>query len=358
MSTEMKMCEVPFVGDTMPKLRAAAVQTSPVFLNREATIEKMAVKVKEAKENGADIVVFPESFVPTFPLWCLFIPPVDQHPFYKRLFENAVAVPSPAFYRIARIARENKIFLSVGICEKSNDTFGTMWNSNLLFDREGNLIGHHRKLLPTWGEKLVWSFGDGSTLNVHDTEIGRIGALICGENSNTLARYSLVAQGEQLHIGIYPPTWPTQRPNNNYYDCLRVRTCAHAFEAKVFSICCSAAIDDDAMEQMSCGDADTKAWLENQGMGFGATMIVGPNGQPISDILKDNEDGIVYADCDLSKEITMKGIHDIAGAYQRFDVFQLHVNKAERKAAYFYNDLHGAHEYIPYTEEIDIDVEE
>lgn len=117
MSTEMKMCEVPFVGDTMPKLRAAAVQTSPVFLNREATIEKMAVKVKEVKENGADIVVFPESFVPTFPLWCLFIPPVDQHPFYKRLFENAVAVPSPAFYRIARIARENKIFLSVGICE-------------------------------------------------------------------------------------------------------------------------------------------------------------------------------------------------------------------------------------------------
>lgn len=93
-------------------------------------------------------------------------------------------------------------------------------------------------------------------------------------------------------------------------------------------------------------------------MGFGATMIVGPNGQPISEILKDNEDGIVYADCDLSKEITMKGIHDIAGAYQRFDVFQLHVNKAERKAAYFYNDLHGAHEYIPYTEEVDIEAEE
>lgn len=350
MTMEMKMSkDIPFVGDKLPKLRAAAVQTAPVFLDREATIDKIAVKVKEAKDNGADLVVFPESFIPTFPVWCLFMPPVDQHPFYKRLFENSVAVPSLSFYRLQRIARENKVFLSVGICEKSTKNFGTMWNSNLLFDREGNLIGHHRKLLPTWGEKLVWSFGDGSTLNVHDTEIGRIGALICGENSNTLARYSMVAQGEQVHISIYPPCWPTARAKSNYYDCLRVRTCAHAFEAKVFNICCSAAIDADAIEQMSCGDPEVKAWLEDQG--FATTMIVGPNGQPISDILKDNADGIIYADCDIASEITMKGIHDIAGAYQRFDVFQLHVNKAAREPAYFYSDTGASREYIPFQED-------
>ncbi|MCI8815665.1 MAG: carbon-nitrogen hydrolase family protein [Angelakisella sp.] len=350
MAMEMKMSkDIPFVGDKLPKFRAAAVQTSPVFLNRDATIDKIEVKVKEAKDNGADLVVFPESFVPTFPVWCLFMPPVDQHPFYKRLFENSVAVPSPSFYRLQRIARENKVFLSIGICEKSTENFGTMWNSNLLFDRDGNLIGHHRKLLPTWGEKLVWSFGNGSSLNVHDTEIGRIGALICGENSNTLARYTMVAQGEQVHISIYPPCWPTARAKSNYYDCLRVRTCAHAFEAKVFNICCSASIDADAIEQMSCGDPEVKAWLEDQG--FATTMIVGPNGQPISDILKDNEDGIVYADCDIANEITMKGIHDIAGAYQRFDVFQLHVNKADRGPAYFYNDTGASREFIPFEEE-------
>ena len=350
MAMEMKMSkDIPFVGDKLPKFRAAAVQTSPVFLNRDATIDKIEVKVKEAKDNGADLVVFPESFVPTFPVWCLFMPPVDQQPFYKRLFENSVAVPSPSFYRLQRIARENKVFLSIGICEKSTENFGTMWNSNLLFDRDGNLIGHHRKLLPTWGEKLVWSFGNGSSLNVHDTEIGRIGALICGENSNTLARYTMVAQGEQVHISIYPPCWPTARAKSNYYDCLRVRTCAHAFEAKVFNICCSASIDADAIEQMSCGDPEVKAWLEDQG--FATTMIVGPNGQPISDILKDNEDGIVYADCDIANEITMKGIHDIAGAYQRFDVFQLHVNKADRGPAYFYNDTGASREFIPFEEE-------
>ena len=164
------------IGDTLPKLRAAAVQAAPVFLNRDATVQKVARLTKEAKDNGADLVVFPESFIPTFPLWCLFLPPVDQHPFYKRLFENAVTVPGPAFNELQKIARDNSIFLSVGICEKSTTNFGTMWNTTLLFDREGNMIGHHRKLLPTWGEKLVWSFGDGSSLNIHDTEIGRIGS--------------------------------------------------------------------------------------------------------------------------------------------------------------------------------------
>lgn len=346
-----------FAGDRLPKLRAAAVQVAPVFLNREATIAKVAQYTKEAKENNADIVVFAESFIPTFPLWCLFLPPVDQHPLYKRLFENAVAIPSPAFYELQKIARENRIFLSVGVCEKSTTNFGTMWNTTLLFDREGNLIGRHRKLLPTWGEKLVWSFGDGSTLNVHDTQIGRIGSLICGENSNTLARYSMVAQGEQLHISVYPPCWPTARAKGNYEDTLRVRTCAHAFEAKVYNICCSAALDQDAIDQMAGDNAGLKAWLEDQS--WAVTMIVGPDGQPCSEIIRNNEEGIVYADCDISKEIIAKGIHDIAGAYQRFDVFQLHVDKSHREPAYFHNNLFSEErERIPYKELSDTETAE
>ena len=216
------------IGDTLPKLRAAAVQAAPVFLNRDATVQKVARLTKEAKDNGADLVVFPESFIPTFPLWCLFLPPVDQHPFYKRLFENAVTVPGPAFHELQKIARDNSIFLSVGICEKSTSNFGTMWNTTLLFDREGNMIGHHRKLLPTWGEKLVWSFGDGSSLNIHDTEIGRIGSLICGENSNTLARYALVAQGEQfISPFIRPAGRPTEKKATTPTACASVPVLTH-----------------------------------------------------------------------------------------------------------------------------------
>lgn len=213
------------IGDTLPKLRAAAVQAAPVFLNRDATVQKVARLTKEAKDNGADLVVFPESFIPTFPLWCLFLPPVDQHPFYKRLFENAVTVPGPAFHELQKIARDNSIFLSVGICEKSTSNFGTMWNTTLLFDREGNMIGHHRKLLPTWGEKLVWSFGDGSSLNIHDTEIGRIGSLICGENSNTLARYNITilicdAIGSLCLLSVYCVGYLA-------YECALICGCIH-----------------------------------------------------------------------------------------------------------------------------------
>ena len=224
-----------------------------------------------------------------------------------------------------------------------------MWNTNLIFDRDGNMIARHRKLLPTWGEKLVWSFGDGSSLNVHDTEIGRVGALICGENSNTLARYALVAQGEQIHISTYPPCWPTARAKSDYEDCLRVRTKAHAFEGKLHNICTSASLGEDAVEELSMGDPALKDWLHDQG--YALTTIVGPNGQELCEPITNNKEGIVYADCDISSSIIMKGVHDIAGAYQRLDVFQLYVNKARRKAAYFYNESCGENESIPYEEE-------
>ena len=126
-----------FPGDVYPKFRAAAVQTAPVFLDRDATIEKIADKVKEAAAGGVKLVVFPESFVPTFPYWCLFLPPVDQHPLFRRLYENAVAVPGPAFTRLQQIAHDNGVYLSVGVCEKSTVNFGTMWNTSLLSTTKG-----------------------------------------------------------------------------------------------------------------------------------------------------------------------------------------------------------------------------
>ncbi len=340
---------VPFVGDTVPKFKAAAVQMAPVFLDREKTIDKIAAKVAEAKANGADLVGFSESVIPTFPHWCLFLPPVDQWPFYKRLWENSIEIGSPSFKRLANIARENKVFLSVGFCEKSSDTFGTMWNSMAIFDRDGNMIQHHRKIMPTWAEKLVWAAGDGSSLNVHKTELGNIGGLICGENGNTLALNALGSQGEQVHLALYPAIWPTMRANATYEDCLLVRTKSQSFQSKMYSICCSACLDEDSIQQMSCGDEETADWLRNNS--YACTCIVGPNGRLLTEVLGSNKEGIVYADIDLATEIVNKGIHDYYGAYQRFDIFQLHVNKAPNKALYVYNDPHGEGEFIPYEDE-------
>ena len=324
-------------GDTYPVFKAAAVQAAPVFLNREATIDKVETLLQEATEQGAKLVVFPESFIPCFPVWCLVQAPIDQHPLFKRLYENALDVKSVAFERLANLARKYHVFLSIGVTEKSDYSMGAMWNTNLLFDDHGNLIGKHRKIMPTWAEKLVHSFGDGSSLLVHDTKIGKLGVLICGENTNTLARYSMVAQGEQVHISTYPPCWPTMRQSNisggyNMKDVIHVRAASHAFEGKVFNIASSGVLDEDAINQVAGDNETLRTFLENACPA--ATMIVGPDGEYASEPIVGKE-GIVYADIDISREIALKGIHDIVGSYHRLDIFQLHVNRSEQKPAHF-----------------------
>lgn len=325
--------------DTYAITKVAAVQAAPVFLNREATIGKLEKLFSEAVAKGAELVVFPESFIPCFPVWCLVRAPIDQHKFFELLYRNAIADGSPAYNRLADIARKYGAYLSVGVTEKGDNSMGAMWNTNYIFAPDGSLVGKHRKIMPTWAEKLVHSFGDGSTLKVHDTDIGRLGVLICGENSNTLARFSLLAQKEQIHISTYPPCWPTRRisPIPGGYNIESVnhgRAAAHSFEGKVFTIASSGVLDDDAIEQVAEGDAEMEAFLRN--VARPSTMIVGPDGEYVTEPLR-AEEGIIYAELDINKEIALKGVQDITGAYQRFDIFQLHINKTPLEPAHFYS---------------------
>jgi nitrilase/aliphatic nitrilase len=346
------------MSDTYPITRVAAVQAAPVFLNREETIKKVRILTEEAKSNGADLVVFPESFVPSFPVWCQVLSPLDQHELFQRLYRNAILIPSPAFYELQKIAKDNDIFLSVGVTEKATVSMGVMWNTNLIFDREGNMIARHRKLQPTWAEKLVWSFGDGSSLNVHDTEIGRLGCLICGENTNTLPRYALAAQGEQIHISTYPPFSPTTRSNKgNYPNTLKTRACAHSFEAKVYTIASSSVLDAEAIEEIVRIDPNLEGWLEEQS--WAITAIVGPDGQMCTEPITDNREGIIYADCDIAREISLKNLHDIVGSYQRFDIFQFNLNKTRHEPLYVSrdNDLESR-DFLPFVMDDEIDSEE
>lgn len=202
-------------GDVYPKFRAAAVQAAPVFLDRDATIDKLGTLVEKAAAAGAELIVFGESFIPAFPVWNLIYAPMDQHGFFRRLFDNAVQVPGPHTKRLSEIAKRHRVVLSVGVTEKSAISMGALWNTNLLFDRDGTLLNRHRKLVPTWAEKLTWANGDAAYLRPEETDIGRIGTLICGENTNTLARFALLAQGEQVHIATYPPAWPFHRPGRS-----------------------------------------------------------------------------------------------------------------------------------------------
>jgi nitrilase len=315
-------------GDTYPKFRAAAVQAAPVFLDRDATIDKLETLVQKAVEAGADLIVFGESFIPAFPVWNLIYAPMDQHGFCRRMFENAVQVPGPHTRRLSEIAKRHRVILSVGITEKGPISMGTLFNTNLLFDRDGTLLNRHRKLVPTWAEKLTWANGDASYLRPEETDIGRVGTLICGENTNTLARFTLLAQGEQVHIATYPPAWPFHRPGDgardyNLTEAIRLRSAAHAFEGKVFNVVASCALDADAIEQLSQGDSKMKELL--QAVPAPVSIIVGPDGELLADPVQGGE-GMVVAEIDIARSIELKMIHDIVGHYNRFDIFHLEVD--------------------------------
>jgi aliphatic nitrilase len=201
------------------------------------------------------------------------------------------------------------------------------------------VLSHHRKLVPTFFEKLTWANGDAAGLRVCDTRLGRIGVLICGENTNPLARFALMAQGEQVHISTYPAVWPTRDPRRGgNYDlaaAIRIRAGAHAFEAKAFNVVVSAFLDEGTRDELATIGPDAARILDDTPRGV--SMIVGPTGEPVSEVLADHE-GLLYAEIDLGTCVEPKQFHDVVGYYNRFDIFHLTVDRARHRAAEFVGD--------------------
>ncbi len=311
-----------------PKSKVCAAHVAPVFLDSQATLQKACALVAEAATAGAQLIAFPESFVPGFPVWAAVQAPIKSHEYFKRLAANSVEVPGPEVQLLCETAREHSIIVSIGISERTQVSVGCLWNSNLLIGADGVILNHHRKLVPTFYEKLVWANGDGAGLCVSDTPIGKIGMLICGENTNPLARYSLIAQGEQIHISSYPPVWPT-RPSNEpgRYDlasAIRIRAGAHSFEGKVFNIVASAFLDKSTLEALRGIDSEALTTIEQSPKAV--SMVLGPSGEAISDTLCESE-GLLYQDIDISQCVEPKQFHDIVGYYNRFDIFELNVTR-------------------------------
>ena len=326
-----------------PKFKACAAHVAPVFLDAPATVQKACSLIGEAARNGAQLIAFPESFVPGFPVWASVQAPIKNHDFFKRLAANSIEVPGPEVSALCEAAREHSITVSVGISERSPVSVGCLWNSNLLIGPDGTLLNHHRKLVPTFYEKLIWANGDGAGLRVNETPIGKIGMLICGENTNPLARYSLIAQGEQLHISSYPPVWPT-RPSNEpgRYDlaaAIRIRAGAHSFEGKVFNVVSSGFLNKMTLEVLREIDRESLETLENSPQAV--TMVLGPSGDIISDTLCEFE-GLLYQDIDISQCVEPKQFHDIVGYYNRFDVFELKVTRKRLAPIEFLYDPPGS----------------
>ena len=195
----------------MEKVTAAAVQATPVFLDRDKTVAKSVKLIKEAAKNGAGLIAFPETFIPTYPEWVWRLSPWDgpSGPLYGRLLENSVVVPSDTTDTLGRAARQAKAYVSMGVNEREANG-STIYNTQLYFAADGELIGRHRKLMPTGGERLVWGYGDGSTLEVYDTPFGRLGGLISWENYMPLARAAMYAKGIDVWVASTwddDPTW-------------------------------------------------------------------------------------------------------------------------------------------------------
>jgi nitrilase len=317
------------MGDTFPRFKAAAIQAAPVFLNREATVEKACRLIIEAADRGARLIVFPEVFIAGYPYWNRLDNPFRGKKYFRELVKNAVAVPSPATEKLCRCARRANAMVVMGINEKIPETLGTIFNSNLIIDRRGKVIGCHRKLVPTFIEKLTWGGGDGRSLRIYDTDCGKVGTLICGENLNTLARFALVAQGEQVHAANYPGQPAGDEANHDIRHTTELRSAAHSFEGKVFTIAACSVFTQEIADLL--GDTEEKKRMVGKGS-IGLSGIFGPNGKFLAGPLDPNEEGMVIAEIDVEQIIEAKLHHDIAGNYNRFDVLSLNLNRHPQRA--------------------------
>ncbi|MBC2642626.1 MULTISPECIES: carbon-nitrogen hydrolase family protein [unclassified Rhodococcus (in: high G+C Gram-positive bacteria)] len=310
--------------DTFPRFTAAAVQASPVYLDPAATVDKAVGLIHEAAAAGAALIAFPEVFVPGYPYWNWTMNPVKGGEWFERLYKAAIDIPGPHLDTLRAAAAATKTTVVIGVNERGRHSLGVLYNSVVTIGPDGSVIAVHRKLVPTWAEKLTWTNGDGSTLRVHQTEVGPLGVLACGENTNTLARFALLAQGELVHVANYI-SLPVAPKDYDMADAIAIRTAAHAFEGKLFSVVSCSTVSQEIIDLVAGDDEEAAQMLRRERSALSG--IFGPDGRPVSEPLVDKE-GIVYGEIDLSRCIAPKQMHDIIGHYNRFDIFSLNVNTA------------------------------
>lgn len=302
----------------MQAFKIAAVQAAPVFMDRDATVEKACELIGEAAREGARLVVFPETFIPSYPFWVWAVPPKENRlltDLYAELLEQAVTIPDAATEQLAQAAKEAGVYLVMGLNERNAEASGaSLYNTLLYIDADGGVMGKHRKLVPTAPERMVWAQGEGAGLEVYDTALGKLSGLICWENYMPLARYALYAWGVQLYVA---PTWDYGEP---WLSSLR-----HiAKEGRMVVIgCCTAMRTADIPERYAFKRyyAEGPEWLNK-----GGSAIVDPDGKFLAGPLE-AEEGILYTNIDPRQLRGPKWKLDVAGHYARPDVFRLTVHR-------------------------------
>jgi aliphatic nitrilase len=323
------------MGDSYGVVKVAAVQAASVFLDREGSTAKACRLIREAGANGARVIGFPEGFIPAHPVWYHHhaASGAIANKLAVELFKNSVEIPGPATDALCAAARDANAYVVIGVCEKLPNTIGTMFNSQLYFGPDGTLIRKHQKIMPTVGERLVHTGGYGDTFGAFQSTFGPMSGLICGENSNPLAVFALIAEGTRIHVMSWPNHFPTSG------DPLRNRVAidsqAFAQMSKAFVISACGTVDERMIEMLQTGPTGEK-FLRNPDC-CGGSLIVDPLSRIIAGPMG-AEEGILYADCNLELGIQMKLRHDFAGHYNRPDIFQLHINRAAPQLYRVHND--------------------
>lgn len=302
------------------RFKVAVVQASPVLFNREATIEKTCRLIREAAEKDVKLILFPEAFIPAYPRGLSFGAVVGSRSAagrltWQRYWENAVDVPGPAVETIGEAVQEAGVYLAIGVIERDTQfSQGTLYCTLLYFGPDGMLLGKHRKLKPTGSERLIWGEGDGSTLTVLKTELGKIGGLICWENYMPLARMAMYSKGVEIYLA------PTADARDSWQATLRHIAC----EGRCFVLGCNQFVTKgmypDDLEGLDELDEHPDVICR------GGSAIISPFGEVLAGPLYDQE-GTLLADLDLAEVARGKFDFDVVGHYARPDVFQLVVNE-------------------------------
>jgi len=300
------------MGD-VAKVRAAAVQLSPVLFSREGTTEKVLQAIAKASEQGVQIIVFPETFIPYYPYFSFVQPPVLMGKEHMRLYEEAVTVPGVVTDAVSRAAQAHNMVVVLGINERDH---GSLYNTQLIFDADGRLLLKRRKITPTYHERMVWGQGDGSGLKVLDTAVGKVGALACWEHYNPLARYALMAQHEQIHCAQFPGSLVGQI----FTEQIEVTVRHHALESGCFVVNSTGWLSPEQVQQIT---PDEK--LQKVLSGGCYTAIISPEGTPLCEPITEGE-GMAIADLDFSLITKRKRMMDSVGHYARPELLHLTLN--------------------------------
>ena len=280
------------------KFKVAAVQAAPVYLDLEKTVDKVVKFIDEAGQNGAKLVAFPEGFIPGYPFFAFVGGPEYAKQFYVQLYKNAVKIPSYSVQRISEAARRNKIHVCASMSELDG---GSLYLTQLWFNSNGDIIGKHRKMRVTSAERLVWGDGDGSMMQVHETEIGNLGGLMCWEHQVPLDLCAMNGQNEQIHVASWPGFFADEL-SSRYYGV----------STQTYVVMCASLITKE-MGDMMCLNDEARRVFDTFVPGH--TCIYAPDGEPMCDLVPEGEEGIAYAEVDLDKLPEYKYYIDPTGHY-------------------------------------------